>query len=740
MTIKYILGIQSFASHDSGASIVRVDTKDNSIKYVCISEERLIRKKYPYTFPLHSINYCMEYFKIKNINRIDLIVSDWIKVKKWKRSGPSYNYSMFDYLKEKFKFDKKKIIQIDHHLAHAASTYYTSNFKESAILIVDGQGSDLETTTYYHGVKNKIIKIENYREHGIGSAYLAVTNRILNLGTGGEGKTMGLAPYGKKYKGKIKIKFKLDGIKTDFSPFMKRQPFQDVLNQIDKKYKPNPIKETHKQCKNKNLLNPYFSGIAYDIQNASEKIMMHLGKDIKKKIKSKNLCLAGGEALNSVANKKLFDTAKFKNMFVFPACSDSGIPFGAAIWGAVNKYCKNKKFSISFDNAYTGKDYSNLEIDNLLKKFKIKSKKTDYDQVATLLAKGKIFGRLSGASEYGPRALGNRSILADPRNIKMRDYINKKVKHREMFRPFAPSILEEESKNYFYLKTISPYMLLVAKSKMPKKIPSAIHVDGTARVQTVNKTQNKGFYNLIKTFYKKTKVPILLNTSFNDAGEPLVETALDALLCFLKTKIDYLILEDKLIHRPNNTKKIVKILENFRKKEIKDKEKFVLKKFIKNFSQKEFLKRKKHEDKLAINEAIYKPSRTFCDILKKFKDKKILLVGTNDHTFALVKYHQKEFKRKSVDYFELPYNDFLKSRNKIELINQVTNFNRDHDIIVISSFEYMDQIKEKINPYFGKDQIFSLYNNCSRSIMDTYLINKNRNKKYVYKNGVNQKL
>lgn len=740
MTIKYILGIQSFASHDTGASIVRVDTKDNSIKYVCISEERLIRKKYPYTFPLHSINYCMEHFKIKNINRIDLLVSDWIKVKRWHRSGPSYNYSMFDYLKEKFKFDKKKIIQIDHHLAHAASTYYTSNFKESAILIVDGQGSDLETTTYYHGVKNKIIKIENYREHGIGSAYLAVTNRILNLGTGGEGKTMGLAPYGKKYRGKIKIKFKLDGIKTDFSPFMKRQPFQDVLNQIDKKYKPNPIKETHKQCKNKNLLNPYFSGIAYDIQDASEKIMVHLGKDIKKKIKSKNLCLAGGVALNSVANKKLFDNAKYKNMFVFPACSDAGIPFGAALWGAINKYCKNRKFKLNFDNAYTGKAYSNLEINNLLKKFKIKSKKNDDNQVATLLTKGKIFGRFSGASEYGPRALGNRSILADPRNKKMRDYINKEVKHREMFRPFAPSILEEESKNYFYLKTTSPYMLLVAKSKKPKKIPSAIHVDGTARVQTVNKIQNKGFYNLIKTFYKKTKVPILLNTSFNDAGEPLVETALDALLCFLKTKIDYLILEDKLIHRPNNTKKIVKILENFRKKEIKDKEKFLLKKFIKNFSQKEFLKRKKHEDKLAINEAIYKASRSFCDILKKFKDKKILLVGTNDHTFALVKYHQKEFKRKSVDYFELPYNDFLKSRNKIELINQVTNFNRDYDIIVISSFEYMDQIKEKINLYFGKDQIFSLYNNCSRSIMDTYLINKNRNKKYVYKNGVNQKL
>ena len=380
MGIKYILGIQSFASHDSGASIVKLDTKDNSMKYVCISEERLIRKKYPYTFPIHSINYCMEYFKIKNINRIDLIVSDWIKVKRWERSGPSYNYSMFDYLKEKFKFNKQKIIQIDHHLAHAASVYYTSNYKDSAILIVDGQGSNLESTTYYHGIKNKITEVEKYSEHGIGSAYLAITKHILNLGTGGEGKTMGLAPYGEKHKGKIKIKFKLDGIKNDFSEFMKRQPLQDVLNQVSNKYRLNPIKQSHKFCKNKKHLDPYFSGVAYDIQNASEKVMVHLGKDIKKKIKSDNICLAGGVALNSVANKKLFDKSNFKNIFVFPACSDSGIPFGAALWGAVNKYCKNRKFKINFDNAYTGKNYSNLSINNLLKKFKIKSRKNDNEE------------------------------------------------------------------------------------------------------------------------------------------------------------------------------------------------------------------------------------------------------------------------------------------------------------------------------------------------------------------------
>ena len=740
MAIKYILGIQSFASHDSGASIVKLDTKDNSIKYVCISEERLIRKKYPYTFPIHSINYCMEYFNIKSINRIDLLVSDWIKVKRWERSGPSYNYSMFDYLKEKFKFNKNKIIQIDHHLAHAASVYYTSNYKDSAILIVDGQGSNLESTTYYHGVKNKIIEVEKYSEHGIGSAYLAITKHILNLGTGGEGKTMGLAPYGEKHKGKIKIKVKLDGIKNDFSDFMKKQPLQDVLNQVDIKYRSNPIKQIHKFCKNKNHLDPYFSGIAYDIQRASEKVMIHLGKDIKKKIKSKNICLAGGVALNSVANKKLFDKSNFKNIFVFPACSDSGIPFGAALWGAVNKFCKNKKIKINFDNAYTGKNYSNLEINDLLKKFKIKSQKNDDDIVATLLTQGKIFGRLSGASEYGPRALGNRSILADPRNSKMRDYINEKVKHREIFRPFAPSILEEKNKKYFDLKTTSPYMLLVAKSKRPKVIPSAIHVDGTARVQTVNKKQNKKFYNIINAFYKKTKVPILLNTSFNDAGEPLVETPIDALLCFLKTKIDYLILEDRLIYRPQVTKKIINNLEAFRKRTIKDKEKFLLKKFINNYNHKKFLLRKKHEDKLAIYEAIYKPSKIFSNILEKNKNKKILLIGTNDHTNALVKTHKKEFKKMQIDYFELPFNDFLKSKNKIEFINPIKKLGNNYDIIIVSSFEYGGKVKKIIRTHYNNPKILSIYDNCSRSIMDTYLINRSKDKKNIYKDGIHQKL
>ena len=266
---------------------------------------------------------------------------------------------------------------------------------------------------------------------------MAVTGHILNFGTGGEGKTMGLAPYGEKHKGKIKIKVKLNGIENNFSSFMKRQPLSDILNRISDKYKPNPLKFNHKVCRNKNYLDPYFSGIAYDIQKVSEKVMVHLGKDIQKKIKSKNICIAGGVALNSVANKKLFDTCNYKNIFVFPACSDSGIPFGAALWGAINKFCKNRKFKINFNNAYTGKKYSNLEIKKLLKKFNIISKEYNDSEIAKIISSGKILGRLSGRSEYGPRALGNRSILADPRDKKIRDYINKKVKHREVFRPFC---------------------------------------------------------------------------------------------------------------------------------------------------------------------------------------------------------------------------------------------------------------------------------------------------------------
>ena len=742
MSIKYYLGIQSYANHDCGASIVKFNTKSKKIEYVCISEERLIRKKYPYSFPIHSINYCMEYFSIKNLNQINFIISDWIKIKRWHRSGPSYNYSMFDYLKEKFNFPKERIIQIDHHLAHAASVYYTSKFNESAILIVDGLGSDLETTTFYEGRNNKIKELKKYRDHGIGTAYGAVTNHILNLGTGGEGKTMGLAPYGKKYRDQIKIKFKLKGIKNDFSDFMKRNPLSDTLNQINPNLRPNPIKVSHKFCKNKNHLDKYFSGVAYDIQNVAERVMSHLGREIYKDTKSKNICIAGGVALNSVANKKLLDKSKFKNIFVFPACSDAGIPFGAALWGLFNLEKKVDKNQVKFDNAYTGKNYTNESILEILKKFKIKYSKTDENLIAKYISQGKVIGRCAGRSEYGPRALGNRSILADARNSKMRNYLNKHIKHREMFRPFAPVVLEEKNKEYFDLDQPSPYMLLVAKSHKAKLIPSAIHVDKTARVQTVNRNQNSDLYNIIKKFYKLTDVPVILNTSFNDAGEPIVESPLDSLICFLQTKIDCLILNDFMIEKKNIKKISLKKILDFRKKLILRKEKDIIKKFMKPLSKTEFISKQKKFTKEAIYFAIKNSESKLTKIFNNFKNKKILLIGSIDHTLVLCKIFEKNIKNLDISFFNLPNkNDFLEIKGKPKL-KSISNLSKidSYDKIIISSFEYQRDIFDFINNKVKQDKIFQIYDNSSRSLMDSFLIKNIYTKNKIYKDGSKTKI
>ena len=232
---KFILGIQCFATMDSGACIMRTKKNSNSYDYVAISEERLIRKKHPYTFPLHSIKYCMDYFNLKSFTEIDLMVSDIIREPVWNRSGPSYNVKEFDYLKSILKFPEEKIFQINHHLAHAASVYYTSGFKNSAILIVDGNGTDLETNSFYEGKNDKIRLIDKYKGRGIGTVYNVITKDCLNLGTGGEGKTMGLAPFGGKGNPILDFsKVNYNGIETDYSSILRRMPFSDILTLSNK--------------------------------------------------------------------------------------------------------------------------------------------------------------------------------------------------------------------------------------------------------------------------------------------------------------------------------------------------------------------------------------------------------------------------------------------------------------------------------------------------------------------------
>tara|TARA_B100000989_G_C19529422_1_gene468782 strand:+ start:1403 stop:3616 length:2214 start_codon:yes stop_codon:yes gene_type:complete len=731
--VKYILGIQSYANHDAGACIIKFGNNKDA-KIVAISEERVLRKKYPYTFPIHSILYCMNYFGIKDFKKIDLIVSDWIRKKKWLRSGPSYNYQEFDYIKEKLDFDSKKILQIDHHLAHAASTYYSSNFKSSAILIVDGNGSDLETNSFFLGKGNKIKLLENYKYYGIGAAYGAVTNQILNFGTGGEGKTMGLAPYG-SYNKNIKINFKVDGIKTNFKEFMLRLPLSDVLNQINSNFRPDPIRIKLKAANKKNIMNKKYADWAYMIQNVSEKIMIKLGKNLFDKTKNKNLCLAGGVALNSVANEKLFQNNKFEDIFIFPACSDSGIPYGLALWGYHNVYKQRKR--IKFRNAFTGISYKLEPTLKLLRNNRIQFHKTSFAEIGKLISEGNIIGNFFGGSEYGPRALGNRSILADPRKKNIRDYINKKVKHREVFRPFSPSILEEHSFDYFKIKK-SPFMLRVTKCKK-KIIPSALHIDNTARVQTVNKKENSNFYNIIHEFYKITGVPVLLNTSFNDSGEPLVESPLDAIITALKTNINYLVLEKYLISlklmNKNFKNNLLKKLEKYREIQIKKNKIKALKILTKKHSKNELHKKTIINNKMAIDNALNKPIRKIKNYLYKVnKLKNLLIIGTNDHTNILIKLLKPELEKfKNIKYYELKKNDVFDYKKKIKILNNIKSLKPNiNSKIMISSFQYSVEIKNTLNKINPRLNIFSPYDNGSRSIIDNYYIKKYKGKNKIY--------
>lgn len=710
---KYILGIQCFANYESGAAILKLNEKTKNYEYVAISEERLIRKKYNYDFPLHSIQYCLDKYNIK-LSDIDFLVSDIIREPRWIRSGPSYNVKEFDYLKLKFKIDKKKIIQISHHLAHAASVYYTSGFKKSSILIVDGNGTDLETNSFWLGEKNKIKLNSVYKGRGLGQLYGSITRNCLNLGVGGEGKTMGLAPYGSR--GKKILDFSLTeyrGTMTDYSRFMSRQPFTDILS-LEKKIKYNKFNvNLPLRKKNQDITKGIWPRIAFDIQCEAERNMTKLGKALEKVDKTKNICVAGGVALNSVANKIMFDKTKFKKIFVFPGCSDAGVPLGLTLWGAYNipriKSPRLKKLK----NAYTGIEYSNNLITSTLNKFKINFKKVTNHEVAKKISLGQVIGWFQGGSEYGPRALGNRSILADSRKAEMRDLVNEKVKHREKYRPFAPSVLEEDAKKYFDLDQESPYMLLVAKVKKPKLIPSISHVDNTARVQTVNPNQNRKFYGLIKEFKKITGVGCILNTSFNDAGEPIVETPLDALITFFGTEMDSLVLNNFIIEKLDNQHLDRKKLVNFREAQIKRNRRRALNNLIKNYNQNEQKKYITSESNIAIWNSIKKPIFDFNNKINEWKKNKkisLIILGTYDHTDLILKKFPL-LRDLKINYFS-PYkflNDNKDNKNRLNLglkIYKSANLKNNKNLIyLISSYEYCYDIEyylteKKIKNYY----------------------------------------
>ena len=586
----YILGISAFY-HDSAACIV----KDGKI-LSAIQEERFSRKKNDSVFPKHVIKYFLKEYNL-SLNDIDYIVfyeKPFLKferlietyVKNSPKGFSSFIKSIPFWVKEKI-FQKKIILdnlsELDqsfkkrecnllfsnHHLSHAASCYYPSPFDEAAILTLDGVG-EWTTTAIYQAKNNKInLKEKIDFPHSLGLLYSSFTQYLGFKVNEDEYKVMGLAPYGKPiYRDKILsniIKVENNGF---FKLNMKYFNYEAGLTMINKNFENLFGKRIRGKSEE---IESFHKDIASSIQKVLEEIIIKIAKYMKEKYQNENLCLAGGVALNCVINGKLQKEKIFKNIWVQPAAGDAGGSLGAALLIWYQKFNNSKKNIDEMQNSLLGRSYDQEKIESILNLLKSNYETLDegnlIDIVSDKLIEGKTIGWFQGREEFGPRALGSRSIIADPRNANMQKILNHKIKFRESFRPFAPVVLENESSKWFDMDYKSPYMMFVANLKDNKKIildekkqkdlnelrsevPAITHVDYTARVQTVNE-KNGMFYNLIKKFYEKTKCPMLINTSFNISKEPIVGSIEDAYKTFLISGLDILVCGNSILFKEN---------------------------------------------------------------------------------------------------------------------------------------------------------------------------------------------
>ncbi len=596
-----ILGISAFY-HDSAACIL-VDGKI----IAAAQEERFTRKKHDSSYPHNAIEFVLNFANLK-LSEVDHIVFFEKPFLKFERLLETYvafapkGFSSFTramplWIKEKlfqknllftklkehdsnYKSDKN-IFFSDHHLSHAASAFFPSPFDEAVVLTADGVG-EWATTTVAIGKNNNLeIKKEIHFPHSLGLLYSAFTYYTGFKVNSGEYKLMGLAPYGKPiYEDKIK---KLIDIKDDGTFRLNQKYFNYAtgLTMTNEKFD-NLFGQKPRNPQNEKITQ-FHMDIASSIQKVTEEIMINLAKSIRKEYNMKNLCLAGGVALNCVANGKILQEKIFDNIWIQPAAGDAGGSLGAALalWYIEQKNKRIVNSSDEMKGSYLGTEFTQEEIEKELKFMGANFETFNYEDLinktAELLTNEKAIGWFQGRMEFGPRALGGRSILGDPRSDKMQKNLNLKVKFRESFRPFAPSILRENLSQWFDINVDSPYMLLVANINGEKKIemtenqkklfgidklnikrseiPAVTHVDYSARVQTVTKNTNKRYYDLISKFMEKTGCPVLVNTSFNVRGEPIVNSPTDAFNCFMGTELDYLVIGnsilDKKLQDPN---------------------------------------------------------------------------------------------------------------------------------------------------------------------------------------------
>lgn len=536
-------------------------------------EERFKRIKHYAGFPEDAINFCLESQKLSwdDIDAISFFWNPLIQAEPFHRRFSSIprhhleflynlpnnilrmsNFKVGDFFETNMILATGKkipIFYVRHHLCHAASAFFRSPFKESAILTIDGYG-EKDSTMICKGFDNNIEPVWHQEfPHSLGSYYASFTQFLGFKPNAGEGKFMGLASYGENsFYDEIKkiVKLQRDGFELDLSYFNfyleRTRRFSRKFIQIfgDERVLDGEITKRDMD-------------IAKSAQSVLEDAMLHLVKLTKQKVNSKNLCLAGGVALNCCANGKIIENKIFENHYIQPASSDAGASMGSALYLYHCIFGKNRNISFGLD--YLGPYYADDKIEKELKKSGLTYKKENYpeEKVAELLTRGYIGSVFQGNAEFGPRALGNRSTLADARIKNMKDILNSRVKFREPFRPYAPSVLEERMREYFEGEEQSPFMLRVYRTRDDKvqEVPAITHVDGGARVQSVNKSQNEFYYNIIKCFEKKTGTPLILNTSFNIRGEPIVNTPSDAIKCYITTGMDFLLIGSFLLTKEN---------------------------------------------------------------------------------------------------------------------------------------------------------------------------------------------
>ena len=597
---NYILGLSCYY-HDSAVALIK-----NGEIVVAVQEERFSRKKHDSRFPINAIRYTLKSQNI-DLRDIEMIVyyekplltferlletylavaprgirsfisamQVWLKEKLFLKSELKKQFkSLQNELVPNSPFSSPDFLFSEHHQSHAAAAFYPSPFEEAVVLCMDGVG-EWATTSAWIGKGNKIKPLwEISFPHSLGLLYSAFTYYCGFKVNSGEYKLMGLAPYGQpKFVKEIKdhiIDIKDDGtFRLDISFFKFHRGFRMTSRKFHQLFGVPPRG-------NETEITQFHMDLAASIQVVTEEVVIKLARSLQKETGIKNLCLAGGVALNCVANGKLLEEKIFDDIWIQPASGDAGSSLGAAllVWHEYFKKPRKENESDSMKGTYLGCKFSNEEIISYLEKinapFQVLEDEKLFKKLAEILDKGKVIGWFNGAMEFGPRALGGRSIIGDPRNQKMQSVMNLKIKYRESFRPFAPSVLEEDVANQFEMNVKSPYMLLVApvkktlckqmteeqkqlfgieKLNIPRSsLPAITHVDYSARVQTVSKETNPRYYKLINAFKEQTGCPTIVNTSFNVRGEPIVCTPQDAYRCFMRTEMDVLVLQNQILYK-----------------------------------------------------------------------------------------------------------------------------------------------------------------------------------------------